>query len=499
MAGPGDGIRARNLLVGIGIGEYDHLKSLPHAVSDVEAIAECFHGAGFAMELALNKPRAAAVQTMLDALPKDGLGSPGTALVVVWVGHGAPNGDTGSFRLLATDNRADDPDMQVVTAEQVAEVAAASSASQILLIIDTCHAGEAVIDVLEVANAVQSKAADRERRWVGVLASCQAYERARDGALAKKLIELLQRGPEEEELRMRWSSYQAGVRGDDLIDALAREWDEEFQKPQPSSSGVAWPILPNPLYQPDAPEQVVEHLLWAARGGGQSEKGNWFTGRTEPLRKIVGAIHVGEAGMCVITGPAGCGKSAVMGRIVSLSNPEERATIETVQSPPPSELDPGEGSISAHLQARGMTLERCSEQLGRALKVIGGNPTTNHHELLAWASKATTPLVIVVDGLDEAGAESFRIASDLLEPLAQYALVIVATREVPGDDTKPSLLDSLSTTSLMINLEADPGETDRDVRDYVIARLTDGDGRPINEAMDPERVAEEVVRLARAR
>jgi tetratricopeptide (TPR) repeat protein len=498
MTAPDGGVQVRSVLVGVGMGKYEHLKQLPRAVSDVEEIAERFRATGFVPKLALDEPRDAVVQAMYEALPQDGLGSPGTTLIVIWTGHGAPNGDTGSFRLLATDNRADDPDLRVVTAEDIAEVAARSKVSQMLLIIDACHSGSSVIDVARVVDAVRRKLANQDHRWVGILASCQDYERARDGALASKLLELLERGPNDQALRMRWSSYQAGVRGDDLVDAVVKEWDEERQKPKQDSLGDAWPILPNPLYQPDAPEQVVEHLLWAARGGGQSEAGVWFTGRTQPLRKIVDAIRTGEPGLIVITGPAGCGKSAVAGRIVSLSNSEEREKIEALRSAPPSDLDPGEGAVSAHLQARGVTLERCSEQLGRTLRVLGRSSAVNHHELLAWASSLTVPPVIVVDGLDEAGAEGFRIATDLLEPLAQYALVIVATRDVRGDDTKPSMLGSLGAASLIIDLEADLSETDQDVHDYVVARLTDREGRSIAEAMDPVLVAREVVRLARA-
>jgi tetratricopeptide (TPR) repeat protein len=488
------------MLVGVGIGRYedDHLDELPQAVRDVEEVAECFRAAGFSSELVLDKSREVVVEAIDDALPEGGLKHPGTVLVLIWTGHGESSRDTGSLQLLATDNRANSPDLRAVTADQVAQIAARTGASQMLLIIDACHSGSAVIDVARVVDAVRRKISDQKHRWVGILASCQDYEHARDGALAKKLVELLNNGPAQEALQLRWNSYQAGIRGDDLIDALVKEWDEERQQPKQNLQGDAQPILPNPLYQPDAPEQVVEHLLWAARGGGQSEVGIWFTGRVGPLRELVGVIRAGGPGLCVITGPAGCGKSAVAGRVVSLSNPEERTKIEAGQSALPSGLDPGESSIDAHLQARGATLERCSEQLGRALGVTGRGPELNHHELLGWASNQTEPPILVVDGLDEAGVEGFRIASELLEPLAQYALVIVATREIPGDDKQPSLLDSLGASLLTIDLEEDPGETDRDVDDYVVARLTDPDGRPVAEAMDPALVADEVVRLARA-
>jgi hypothetical protein len=117
-------------------------------------------------------------------------------------------------------------------------------------------------------------------------------------------------------LRLRWSSYQAGLRGDDLIDALVKEWDEPLQRPHQRSFGDPWFVLANPLYRPGASDELVEHLKWAARGGALDEEGNWFTGRNAQLRSIVGWLRDGQPGLCLITGPAGCGKSALAGRIV---------------------------------------------------------------------------------------------------------------------------------------------------------------------------------------
>lgn len=175
---------------------------------------------------------------------------------------------------------------------------------------------------------------------------------------------------------------------------------------------------------------MVEHLLWAARGGNADEVGNWFTGRERALAEVVSWLGAREPGLCVITGPAGCGKSAVAGRIVSLSNPEERAAIVRSQGAPADELDPRECAVGAHVQLRGATLERCAELLADQLGVIGGGADPNHHDLLSWARNAQGHPVIVLDGLDEAGDEGFRIATSLVAPLSGYALVILASREV---------------------------------------------------------------------
>jgi len=355
----------------------------------------------------------------------------------------------------------------------LAELAARTGAAQLLLLIDTCHSGSAAVDVAKVIDAVQAADLDRTHRWMGIVASCQDYERAVDGALTQKLLELLENGPRRPELRVRWSSYQAGLRGDDLIDALVKEWGEdERQLPKAISGGDPWLVLPNPLFNPDAREQVVEHLLWAARGVSPNETGVWFVGRERYLREVVAWVKRGEPGICVVTGKAGCGKTAVAGRLVSLSNAEERQTIMQDQGVPPPELDPGEGTIDAHVQVRGMTLERCAEVLCRALGVVSASPVPNHHDLLSWAAAQETPPVVVVDGLDEAGAEGRRIASDLLMPFGQQALVVVASRDVPGVDSESSLLEALGPLALRADLDSHPEDTDRDVYRYVVQRLT---------------------------
>jgi hypothetical protein len=488
-----------NLFVGIGIGKYDHLRPLERAVPDVEAVEERLAKDGFVAATCLDSAHETVVRSLLAALQRDGLGRSGTVLVLLWAGHASQNEDTGSLRLFATANREDDPDGAVMTADEVAELAARTRASQILILLDACNSGSAVVDVARVVDAMGRKLVDLDRRWIGVLASCQDYERAVDGALARKVLQLLKDGPADRSLRLRWNSYQAGLRGDDLVDALIKEWDEERQSPKQISMGDAWFLLPNPLYRPGAREQIVEHLLWAARGGAPDETGIWFTGRVKALSKIVAWLGEGEPGLCVVTGPAGCGKSAVAGRIVSLSNSRERSEILSAPEPPPPELDPGEGSVSAHIQARGLTLERCSELLAEALSVIGSAQVANHHDVLAWASAVDDPPVVVVDGLDEAGSEAFRIATELLAPLARYALVLVASRDVAGRGTSPSLLGSLGSRAYDIDLESDPRDTDRDVYDYVVARLSNPDGSPRRATMDRESVAREVVRLARKR
>ena len=105
-----------------------------------------------------------------------------------------------------------------------------------------------------------------------------SWQPARDGVFLERLTALLKNGPTDPELRLRWSAHSRGVRGDDVIDAPIKEWDISTQQLDAQMSGNAWVMLPNPRYDPHAPEQVVEHLLLAARGGDPGYETSYFSG-----------------------------------------------------------------------------------------------------------------------------------------------------------------------------------------------------------------------------
>lgn len=90
------------------------------------------------------------------------------------------------------------------------------------------------------------------------------------------------------------------------------------------------------------------------------------------------------------------------------------------------------------------------------------------------AEAGESPLVIVVDGVDEARGEAFSIARDLLARLAVHAVVVVSTRQLvdPATDPPVTLLDVLTPTE-MVNLDAPESRVSgaAAMRSYIIARL----------------------------
>lgn len=83
----------------------------------------------------------------------------------------------------------------------------------------------------------------------------------------------------------------------------------------------------------------------ASRGGAPREQGWLFTGRRAVLRQIVTWMHAETPGIFVVTGSAGCGKSAVVGRIAALSDPAERRVLLEHVPPAAKDQDPQSGAV----------------------------------------------------------------------------------------------------------------------------------------------------------
>ena len=490
---------ARRLFFGVGVGTYDNPAAFAplKAAEEVGEVAQVLAGYGYAVTPSPPHPGLADANQLLDDLDEAAL-PPGSCLVVLWAGHGEISTE-GGLHLVSRDSRPGQ--RRQITSRQLVEAAVRSGASQILVLLDTCFAEAGAMEALDLARRVEeSLPSDGSRRWIGILPAALAYERARDGLFGAQLLRLLREGPADPELRLRWSAHNAGIRGDDVIDGLVKQWPTTDQSLVPVMRGNADVMLPNPRFDPEAREALVERLLLAARGGNPEEEGDWFTGRVEPLAELVGWIDGGGAGVALVTGPAGCGKSALLGRIASLSDPRDRQRI--LARGPLEHADPGEGRVAAVVAARGATLDELARRLevelirsGR-LRAQPDGPR-NGLELLGAIEKLAHrggPPLLLIDGLEEVGGELERIVEELLRPLASRARLVISTRPIaPRQAEGPPLLDALQATAVVDlgALEAS-AQTEGDLAAYVAKRL-----EGVSAAMDPEAVAVELPRLVR--
>ena len=395
---------------------------------------------------------------------------PHSSLVILWSGHGEP-ANQGGLKLIAR-NTGPKASGTTPTAATVAEMAALTGANQILFIFDTCYSGEAVFPAAEVTAAVLNQyPPDAEQVWFGVIASALAFERAKDGAFGSRLIKLLREGPLDGELRRRWGPNNQGLRGDDLMDALKKEWDIPNHVPDLLSKGDASYMLPNPLFVRIPPGRMDSHLLEAASGGEPGDKGCYFAGRVSQLNQIVDRIEEWKgAGAFAIAGPTGTGKSAILGRIVSLSDKEERARLLALGAL--EHADPGEGSVSAHVYALRFTPETLAAEIDNQLVRNGflapdDDPPRTWDKLPGAIQQTGKCPVIAVDGLNESQS-CWRIAEDVLRTLGEVSIVLVSTQDLPPADGPLPLLKTLGAKEV-IDLGSPElhVETEDDVRRYV--------------------------------
>ena len=190
-------------------------------------------------------------------------------------------------------------------------------------------------------------------------------------------------------------------------------------------------------------------------GGRQ---GWYFTGRVRALRELAGwlaAAPDGQPAIRVVTGAPGSGKSAVLGRLVLLADPDRRqAALKADAALDPASLPP-EGSIEASVHARGRTP---LEVVGAIAAAVGGQ-AASVEDLLHALRARTDPAVVVVDAVDEAsGAEEL---AEVLVRLAQTGgmrLLVGARRH---------LVDRLVAPEQALDLD-DPAYVDaEDMTGYV--------------------------------
>ncbi len=214
----------------------------------------------------------------------------------------------------------------------------------------------------------------------------------------------------------------------------------------------------------------TEHYVACCRGVESQHEGRLFTGRDAVLQRITTWLRDDAPGVFVVTGSAGCGKSAVMGRIAALWGPTQR------EDAPLGPADPGADAVDASVHLRGMG-ERdlavaLADQLGLPVPQAGW-------QLIADIAGLESPPTLVLDGLDDAIPEQVdKIATDFLVALCTVARVLLATEQREfvrcGPATEGSrivgLPEMFGPDMPVVDLDAEAGTRD-DIERYVARRL----------------------------
>jgi hypothetical protein len=488
-----DEASVRLAVVAFGVGHYAGAwKDVADSVQALRDLTGELQGRGIAAGLT-EDPTSGDLFKLRPALEKairSATAEPPSALILLWAGHAEVWGT--ELRLILADTQTKEDGTPRLS--DLAAQAAQSGARDILLLVDACYAGQGLGDALRAFQSVLEEGlAGTTGLWWGVVTAAQPWEEARNGLFSKTVQRLLTDGPPSGPPDAQWDPRNRYLGGSEFIETLGDIWDklpeaQGRQRLDPLTSPTRRALfVPNPFWQPRAPAAIVEHLLLASRGRGPDEPASedWFTGRAQTMRTLCAWLSTEDAaGMWMITGGAGTGKSAILGRLVALADPAQRAQIRAGRRGlPPADQDPGERKI-IHLSTRGDTLESFTARLAGLVDTQPGRVTPTPAELvqkMASIGPVDRP-VVVIDGLDEAGINARAIAAQLLRPLATTARLVIGTRNLPGPAGAPDLISLLGTPAL--NLDSPPPDDRGDLRRYVTDRLTG-----VDPSMDPQSVA----------
>ena len=415
-------------------------------------------------------------------------------LFLYWSGHGKREPD-GLYLLTHESPGHNLNPTNAVDVPSVAKGAANSQAARILIVLDVCFSGEALGSMLWTASRLfGDQPPDLVRdRGVAILASAHALQRAQVGILSDVLKHVLTYNG----ATRRWSDEDRFIDSDRLFASLSEEVRSRnvLQNISTATIGLTFDLLPNPRYRPGQVAEIVEERAWrlalsgsaehfdlAARGIEVGQSGWHFAGRSRLLRALVDWLKCAEQGVRIVTGPPGAGKSAVLGRLATLSDPEYRKAQTDAGVVAPRGTVPVERSIDVAIHAKGKTLNDCVRALSRAMGVqIGDGVVVDVAALLTGLSTIERRITILIDALDEAAnGEGDIIASRLIAPLGRLKgvrVLVGSRRSIDGavgrkdEDRHSSLRRAFGEQAVIDDLE-DETDTHEDIAEYVRLRMS---------------------------
>ncbi|MFJ3841371.1 AAA family ATPase [Streptomyces sp. NPDC090054] len=374
------------------------------------------------------------------------------AVVVYITGHGL-GGSSHRHYLMFADTKMERPLATTFPTSELISAVVDSESEHVLVLVDSCFSG-----TLHTELSALFRDLDKDRRsfhGAGVVTSGDFDEQPLIGSFTERVALAYERMQDEasgytashlsfqewETLLDRVGQGEAG-REKDLVDA---EW--AFPRSRKTRLSAC---LPNPRYQPaqstigpalrqlalttavgtDAPLGPLDNF-WPERASGRAadnDPGWYFSGRVSQMRAMTAFLRGDEhERVLIVTGAAGSGKSALLARLVTLSDPgfiEDPRHADMVAEVP-TELRPPRGSIDVAVLARNKSARVVVDDLLTAL----GTDTSSHpdthvplQELLRLLSRrsssARKPVVIVIDALDEA-RDPIALLNALVLPLAR--------------------------------------------------------------------------------
>lgn len=409
--------------VAIATAKYDDpcLGDLPQARGEVQDLADWFCNRGLAdrvfthryKELADN-PTKAQIEAALNTPHSDGRRWGRSDAVVVYItGHGR-RADEDHWVALQRTQIDSIPNESLRTADLIRWLKG-TEIEQLLVIVDTCYAARTF-------GGIYRWETDFPRGW-RVLASAEKNEEAMSLAFTNAVKQALN------ELR----GNDGAKYGNDRFLKVGIFFEAVERKLAETQEITLFPgrrlyeqhvCLPNPHFKPSAAAFVLqsrrdlavprtdmeEHWTPRALGG---TRGWLFAGRATLMQRLIAAT-TGAPGAVLVTGSAGSGKSAVLARLVTLTDPGFRSHYPEEVALIPAELLPGEETVDVAVLATGKNATQIMTQICQAtgaLDTTEPNASLDSDPLdraqkawLNWLRLTAKRVTVVVDALDEAAA-----------------------------------------------------------------------------------------------
>ena len=500
---------------------------LPQAPGEVQALANWFCNRDLAdrvfthryPELADN-PTKAQIEAALNTPHSDGRKWGESDAVVVYItGHGRHANEDHWVALRQTEPN-NIPNESLRTADLISWLKG-TRIKQLLLIIDTCYAADAARGVVRFDIPFPST-------WV-ILASTEKNEEAMSFALTGAIQRAL------DEFRGDIGSMYGHDRFLDVGKFLAAVQGklgttQRFIPIQGSQLAGQHVCLPNPHFEPSAAASVLlsrrdlavprtdmeDHWTPRALGG---TRGWLFAGRAGLMKRLISAT-TGAPGAVLVTGGAGSGKSAVLARLVTLTDPGFRSHYAEEVALVPAELLPGEETVDVAVLATGKNATQIMTQICQATGALDttepeasldSDPLDRAQKAwLSWLRLTAKRVTIVIDALDEAAAPDevlTQVLKQLEDPrsaVRQVRLIVgVRSLGVPGGPAQGNALPpgppaELALADLVqralgidpahgrISVDEEPWWVRQDVVDYVARVLRLSPGSPFVAAASGE-------------
>ncbi|WP_406690508.1 ATP-binding protein [Saccharopolyspora sp. ID03-671] len=377
-----------------------------------------------------------------------------------------------------------------------------SHAKHLLVIANSCFAGTLAKEIETLREDLPHRRLDsielffsgdfdempQVREFAGILAEVHRYLRSDQAGYATDCLSFDQFAAELYGAHRRLAKTQPG-----LPEPIRFMWPK-LASPDPS------PCLPNPGYRPaprvvdaaraqvSTPADELDYWLDRASGRTSTDDPGWyFSGRRELTTRVADFLRDGQ-GLLIVTGAAGTGKSAIIARAVTLSDPDFRSNPrhDKAMRGAPAETVPPVRSVAAAVLARNKSVTDVAEQLIRALGATPASTTAPETrmadlraQLLGLVEGGKT---LVLDGLDEA-TDPTRLITDLLGPLLRataadprFRLIVGVRSAVPESDGPApghDLLDLVSGFSLHCTELRTDNDTLSDLTEYLTSLVAD--------------------------